>query len=179
MNVKLLNPFILASGEVLSKDVGVQAKRGQLSLQRETHVSQEVTVLISLVGDVWGVVIIGMNFDTAKAVVSRMLGEEVPGFNELAQSGISELGNVITGMASTKLAAMEYKADISVPTLIVGGGSRISTFDIDRLIVPLETELGTISLTLALREAKGANTTPARHGEGGPAIQLSMPPGRK
>lgn len=175
MNVKLLNPFILASGEVLAKDVGIQAKRGQLSLQRETHIGQEVTVLISLVGDIWGVVIIGMSFDTAKALVSRMLGEEVPGFNELAQSGISELGNVITGMASTKLAAMEYKADISVPTLIVGGGSRISTFDIDRLIVPLETELGTISLTLALRESKGTPATTTRHGEGGLAVQLSMP----
>lgn len=155
MRVELLNPFIVAAGEVLNQELGVQANRGKLSLQRDTYISDDITVLISLVGDIWGVVIISLSFDTAKAIVSHMLGEEITEFNELAQSGVGELGNVIAGQAATKLAQAGYKADISVPTMIVGKGSRISTFDIDRLIVPLETEFGVVSLTLALREAQG------------------------
>jgi hypothetical protein len=48
--------------------------------------------------------------------------------------------------------------------MIVGKGSRISTFDIDRLIVPLNTEYGTVSLTLALREQQSTTTAPLQVG---------------
>lgn len=154
MRVELFNPFIVAAGEVLNSELEVRAKRGPLTLDKADYISQDITVLISLVGDIWGVVIISLQFNTAKAIVSHMLGEEVTDFNELAQSGIGELGNVISGRAATKLAEAGYDTDISVPTMMVGQGSRISTFDIDRLIVPLETEFGVISLALALRESQ-------------------------
>jgi chemotaxis protein CheX len=168
MRVELVNPFIVAAGEVLNSELGVRAERGQLSLHRDNYISDDITVLISLVGDIWGVAIISLSFDTAKSIVSHMLGEQLADFNELAQSGIGELGNVITGQAATKLASAGYKADISVPTMIVGKGSRISTFDIDRLIVPLNTEYGIVSLALALREAQ-------LQSEHNPAVQLAMP----
>mgnify|MGYP001277081214 CR=1 FL=1 len=154
MHVALLNPFIVAAGEVLNTELGVRASRGSLTLNREAHVSDDISVLISIVGDIWGVAIISLSFETAKLIVSQMLGEKVPEFNELAQSGIGELGNVITGRATTKLSEAGFDADISVPTMIVGKGSRISTFDMDRLIVPLETEYGIVTLSLALREEK-------------------------
>jgi chemotaxis protein CheX len=155
MHVELVNPFVVAAGEVLAQELGIQVKRGKLSLQRDSYISDDISVLISLVGNVWGVAIISLSFDTAKAMISNMLGEEVTEFNELAQSGIGELGNVITGTAATKLSGSGYTADISVPTMIVGKGSRISTFDIDRLVVPLETDFGNVTLTLALREQQG------------------------
>ncbi|MCB0191139.1 MAG: chemotaxis protein CheX [Anaerolineae bacterium] len=153
MRVELFNPFIIAAGEVLNTELGVKAKRGALHLDKSDYISQDITVLISLIGDIWGVVIISLQFDTAIAIVSHMLGEEVTEFSELAQSGIGELGNVISGRAATKLAEAGYDTDISVPTMMVGQGSRISTFDIDRLIVPLETEFGVVRLALALRES--------------------------
>jgi chemotaxis protein CheX len=164
MRVELVNPFVVAAGEVLNQELGVFAERGSLSLHRDTYISEDITVLISLVGDIWGVAIISLSFDTAKSIVSAMLGEEVAEFNELAQSGIGELGNVITGQAATKLAQAGYNADISVPTMIVGKGSRISTFDIDRLIVPLNTEYGVVTLTLALREQQSSTTAPFQMG---------------
>ncbi|MFN8455264.1 MAG: hypothetical protein U0401_11465, partial [Anaerolineae bacterium] len=62
---------------------------------------------------------------------------------------------------------------ISVPTLIVGKGSRISTLGIDRVVVPLETELGTLRVNLALRASEPEKmpptngTTPALKGQVG------------
>jgi len=153
-NVKLLNPFVLAAAEVLQSELGVRATRGALRLHKEIYVTDDITVLISLLGDAWGVVMMGLSFDTAKAMVSKILGEDVPDFNKLAQSGISELGNVIAGLAATKLGAAGYTTDISVPTLIVGKGSRISTFDIPRIIVPMETDYGTLTLTLAVKASQ-------------------------
>jgi chemotaxis protein CheX len=153
MRAEVVNTFVLAAAEVLAAETSVRAKRGPLSLEREAYVSDEVTVLISLVGDVWGIVFYSMSLETARAVLSTMLGQQLGAFDELAQSGIAELANVIAGQASTRLAELGSLTQVSVPTLIVGKGSRISTLDIERLVVPLETELGAIRLDLALRDA--------------------------
>lgn len=171
MRTDLFNAFVVAAGEVLASEIGVEIKRGQLNLQRDAYVTDDITVLISLVGDVWGVAIISMSFETAKNFISQMLGQEMEEFNELAQSGIGELGNVVTGQASTRLSTLGFECDISVPTLIVGKGSRISTLDIDRLIVPLETKLGSLRLNLALRE----NPNKGGSGKSNGGIHMSIP----
>jgi chemotaxis protein CheX len=154
MNVKFLNPFVEAANEVLSAEVGVKLTRGQLTLQKSALTSDEVTVLISLVGQVQGVVLYGLSTATGLALVSRMMAQEFAEFDGLAQSGVAELGNVITGRASIKLANAGIAAEISPPTLVHGHGVTISTLDFSRVVVPLMSELGQITVHLALRESQ-------------------------
>ena len=154
ISTDLINSFVVAAGEVLASETGVTVSRGQLSLDREVYVTDHVTVLVSLIGEVSGMAFYGMTQQTALGFLSRMMGEEVTELDELGQSGIGELGNVITGKATTVMASHGYRVDISVPTLIVGEGSRISTLDIARLVIPLSTEVGNFRLDLALRDAK-------------------------
>jgi chemotaxis protein CheX len=165
MNVKFLNPFVEAAYEVLQAETGIQMSRGELSLEKAAYYTDEVTVIISLVGRVEGNVFYGLTEHTAVVLASRILGEELEGFNSLAQSGIAELGNVITGRASVKLAEAGYDSTISPPALLVGKGAMISTLDLARLVVPLDCEYGTIKIHLALRE--GMNR--------GPTAQLPTP----
>lgn len=152
MNVKFMNPFIDAASEVLQAECGTTICRGNLSLQKSSLTSDDVTVLISLIGQVQGVVLYGLATPVCLALVSRMLGQEFTDFDSLAQSGIAELGNVITGRATVKLSQAEIAADISPPTLIQGKGLTISTLDFARILVPLTTEVGQITIHLALRE---------------------------
>ena len=70
------------------------------------------------------------------------------------QKHIAELANVITGRASMKLAEAGYEANISTPSLILGSGATISTLDCPRLIVPLKTSIGSMTIHLALREGQ-------------------------
>lgn len=154
MNVKFLNPFVEAANEVLGAEVGVSLSRGALSLQKSALTSDEVTVLISMVGQVQGVVLYGLSAATGLALVSRMMAQEFDKFDSLAQSGVAELGNVITGRASIKLANTGVAAEISPPTLIHGQGVTVSTLDFSRIVVPLECELGRITVHLALRESQ-------------------------
>jgi chemotaxis protein CheX len=58
-----------------------------------------------------------------------MMGQEFAEFDNLAQSGIAELGNVITGAATVKLSKEGFDAEISPPTLVQGEGIQISTLD--------------------------------------------------
>ena len=165
MRADLFNSFVVAAGEVLAREAGVQITRGPLALQREIHVTNDVTVIIGLVGDVSGMVLYGMSLATAKGVVSHILGEEMTDFDKLAQSGVAELGNVIAGQACIGLSELGLDVKLSVPTLLIGKGSRISTLDIERLIVPLETELGTLRIDLALRESRSNSRQRAQPGD--------------
>ena len=154
MNVQFLNPFVEAAGEVLKAEVGVEVQRGDISLQRSALTANDVTVLLSMVGQLQGVVLYGMSRETALKLVSKMMVESITELNSLAQSGIAELGNVITGRATIKLSQAGLSTDISPPTVIVGSGITVSTLDFPRLVVPLKFEGGAIEAHLALRQAE-------------------------
>ncbi len=157
MKAEFLNPFLVSAAEVLEKEVGTRVTRGQINLKKGLIVSDDVTVLISLVGQVQGTVLFHMSYETAKTLVSTILGQPFEHFDELAQSGIAELANVIAGLSSTKLSRAGYACIISVPMLIIGKGSHISTLNLDRVCVPLLTEVGEIGVDIALRENPDAN----------------------
>lgn len=158
-NVKFMNPFIEAAAEVLEKEVSIISERGPLSLQKSSMTSDEITVLLSLVGQVQGVVLYGLSKAMGMQLVSKMLGQEFSDFDNLAQSGVAELGNVITGRATVKLSKEGFDAEISPPTLVQGAGIQISTLDFPRVVVPLKTELGEITVHLALRETPPGSDT--------------------
>lgn len=162
MNVKFLNPFIEAAFEVLKAEAGIDAERGPLGLDQNEYRTDDITVIIALVGAVEGTVYFGMSFETAIRLVSKMMGENITTFNSLAQSGIAELGNVITGRASVKLSASGYEATISPPTLLLGKGATISTLDFARIVVPVLFDNIGINIHLALREGRIRNQTTAQ-----------------
>ncbi|NLF52584.1 MAG: chemotaxis protein CheX [Leptolinea sp.] len=158
-NVKFMNPFVEAAADVLNKEVQLKVERGDLSLQKSAMTSDEITVLLSLVGQVQGVVLYGLSQETGLKLVSKMMGQEFSEFDNLAQSGIAELGNVITGSATVKLSKEGFASEISPPTLIQGQGIQISTLDFPRVVVQLKTEMGDITVHLALRETPAGNET--------------------
>jgi chemotaxis protein CheX len=153
MNVKFLNPFVDAASEVLMAEAQATVTRGNLTMQKSSLTTDDITVLIHLIGQVQGVVLLEMPTSTGLAMVSRMMGQEFTQFNNLAQSGVAELGNVITGRATVKLSQNGYNSTISPPTLITGKGIQVSTLDFSRIIVPLQTDLGNLEVHLALRES--------------------------
>jgi chemotaxis protein CheX len=152
MNVKYLSPFVEAAYEVLKSETGADIQRGDLSLQNEHYITDDVTVIIALVGAVEGNVFYSMNQSVAIQLVSCMLGETLQELDSLAQSGIAELGNVITGRASMKLSQAGFEATISPPSVILGKGAVISTLDFQRIQVPLKTSAGDLMIHLALRQ---------------------------
>lgn len=152
MNVKFLNPFVTSAHEVLSHEMHENVQRGDLYLENGLYTTDDVTVIISLVGAVDGTVFFSMSKEAAVRMASVLMGETFESLDKLAQSGIAELGNVITGRASMKLAEAGYESNISTPSLIIGKGATLSTLEYPRLIVPLNTSSGSLTIHLALRE---------------------------
>lgn len=163
MDVKFLNPFIEAAFEVMKAELGVTAVRGNLSLQKTAMTTNDITVLIHLVGQVYGVVTYGMATQTGLNMVSKIMGQEFDDLDSLAQSGVAELGNVISGRATIKFSQAGYDSNISPPTLISGKNVKISTLDFSRVVVPLITDLGELEVHLALREGAVGKGNPSEN----------------
>jgi chemotaxis protein CheX len=153
MDVKYLNPFLIASADVIRAEVKLEINRGPITMHNGSLTTDEVTVLINLVGQIHGVVLLELSRQTGINLVSKMMGQAFTEFDNLAQSGIAELGNVITGKATVELSKTGVDSTISPPTMILGKGTQISTMDFQRLVVPLQTEAGTVTVHLAVKES--------------------------
>lgn len=153
MNTKILNPFIDASVNVLKTELNAHIEQQDLVQEKGMLVSDDVTVIIGVTGGVEGQVFIGMNQKTAKGIISMMMGEELEEFDEIAKSGIAEIGNVILGHAASSLESNGYMCNISSPTLICKDGTMIHTINSKRISIPLMTQFGLFTIYVALREA--------------------------
>jgi chemotaxis protein CheX len=156
VKVEFINPFVKAAIDVLRSEVGGDIGRGKLQLETSPATNHDVAVMIGLTGNAQGVVLYGMSLETARNIVGKMMGQEVDEFDALAQSGIAEMGNVITGLASRGLSENGYDCNITPPTLIVGNHTSIGTLDLPRIVLPLTSSCGEIVINLALREVSAA-----------------------
>ena len=153
MKVEFVNPFIQAATDVLESELGGEAQRGNLRMQKSAFTTDEVTALLCVTGTVTGMVLYSMSQKTALGILSRMMGSPMDEFDAVAQSGIGELGNVITGRAGVLLADAGYPSNITPPALVIGKGTMVTTLDLNRLVFPLETEFGNLEVQVVLKAA--------------------------
>ncbi|MDI6799688.1 MAG: chemotaxis protein CheX [Actinomycetota bacterium] len=157
LKVEFINPFIEAAFEIFESEVGMAIEKGNLSVHTTSQTSQDINVMVGVTGSIRGQIIYGMEEKTAKKIAGEMIGQPVPLFDELAQSAIGELGNMITGLASTKLEATGYPSALTPPTIIQGKNVIISTLDAQRIYLVVKSHLGDIEISIALRESSKSN----------------------
>ena len=158
MRVEYINPFVETSYRVLKEVLGgAEVKRGELSLKSVAMPVMGVAALVGLAGDVEGRVLFDMTYETALKLASKMNGETLTQFDDLVKATISELANLITAQAVTKLHELGFKFDLTPPTLFAGEKMEIAALpgsaqNVEALIVPLISECGEIELNVAIRE---------------------------
>lgn len=153
MRVEFINPFIKGAVDVIKAEANVEPVKGALRIEESAVNTQEdLTVLIGVTGKLQGVVMYSLSERTAKNIVSTMIGEPIPIYNEMVESAVAEMGNVITGIASAELEAAGIICKIAPPTMVQGRGVIISTINIQRLVIPLSTPLGDLKVSVALKE---------------------------
>ena len=157
MRVEYINPFVEAAFNVLKEVLGTDVKRGDLYLKSSTMQIQGVAALVGLAGDVEGRVLFDMTKETALAVASGMNGEEMKVMDEMVKATITELANMITAQAVTKLHDLGFKFDLTPPALFTGENMEISNnLEVEALIVPMELgpggKNGKIEINVVIRE---------------------------
>ncbi|WP_277407424.1 chemotaxis protein CheX [Lacrimispora xylanisolvens] len=121
MDVKYINPFIEAFLSVMPQLGFEKVEKTNLSLKDCNLTYTGVIMTVGIVGEIKGNVVYYLDLESAKKVASTMMmGMPVDDFNEMAQSAISELANMLTANAATFFSNIGITVDISTPTLLYG-----------------------------------------------------------
>lgn len=121
MDVKYINPFIDAVYNIFPQFGMTDIRRNNISLKGKDIKSTGVVVMLGLIGDIRGNVIYSISDTDAMRIASvMMMGANVESFDELAQSAVSELTNMLTATAASVFFNEGINVNISTPTLVYG-----------------------------------------------------------
>jgi len=152
MRVEYINPFVEAAFTVLKEVLTADIKRGELFLKKTTQPVMGVAAMVGLAGDVEGRVLFDMSRDTAIGIASEMNGETLTELDELAKATITELANMITARAVTKLHDLGFAFDLTPPAIITGDNMEVSSMNTEALIVPMDLPQDKVEINVAIRE---------------------------
>lgn len=152
MDAKLVNPFMDAFMNIMPQ-IGFQnLKRSKISVRDKATLSLGVTVLVGFTKEIRGSVAYNMTDDTAKFIASTMMmGMPVTAFDEMAQSAISELSNMLTANAATNLTAMGLEVDISTPSLSIGDNFMVKISSEQYLSIEMEIDGHAFEIDIAVQ----------------------------
>jgi chemotaxis protein CheX len=152
MRIEYINPFVEAAFNVLKEVLNADIKRGELYLKSTSQPVLGVATIIGLAGDVEGRILLDMAPDTALKIASAMNMEEFKVLDELGKATITELANMITGQAVTKLHDLGFKFDLTPPSIVTGKDMVISDTGVEALIVPIQLPQGKVEINVAIKE---------------------------
>lgn len=119
MKAEYINPFLESAKIVIEQVVQIRPATGQLGLKDIKFVENHIWIQIGLNGQMNGDIVFGLSEQVALKIVSAMMGGFVISeIDEIVRSAISELGNMISGNASTMLFNQGVRVDITPPKVI-------------------------------------------------------------
>ncbi|CAN7764262.1 chemotaxis protein CheX [Paenibacillus sp. LjRoot153] len=137
------------SHSVLQGYLGLQPEPLPYLERQQRFESNEVGVIIQIIGQMYGQVLCSMDKETVKQMISRMMGGiEVHQLDEMCWSAFQEFGNWIASGIATELSAQGILVNITHP-IIQEGNSVIHSPNM-YLVVPIATEIGVIEIYMKL-----------------------------
>jgi chemotaxis protein CheX len=119
MKAEYINPFLESARIVIEQVANIRPTTGKLGIKDVKFVENYIWIQIGMTGQMQGDIVFGLAEDVALKMVSAMMGGFViTEMDEMSRSAISELGNMISGNASTMLFNQGVKVDITPPKIV-------------------------------------------------------------
>jgi len=153
MNAEYVNPFLKASIEVLRMAAQIVLNISKPFLSDSPNATESLNIVVGITGEIRGQAVISMSTDMAKIIASNMMmGMPVLEIDEMAQSALSELGNMIMGNSATLFCNSGINIDITTPTLVLGEYSSNLSGQTTTITVPLEGPQGHININISMKD---------------------------
>ena len=102
MNAEYINLFISAVTQVFEETTQTSLNIGRKGVRSGMGYEKNVVVLIGITGEARGSITLSMDVEYAKGVASKMMcGMPVDVFDEMPQSAIREMGNMMMGRVAS------------------------------------------------------------------------------
>ncbi|OPD38008.1 chemotaxis protein CheX [Clostridium botulinum] len=125
MDAKYINPFIDSFYNVLPQIGFSNVTREDVAIKNNVE-SLGILINLGIVGDIRGNIVYNIQGENGKKIASKMMmGLPVEELNEMAQSALSELSNMLTANASINFSNIGVNVNISTPTLMYGQDIKI------------------------------------------------------
>ncbi|TBL81826.1 chemotaxis protein CheX [Paenibacillus thalictri] len=119
MKAEYINPFLESARIVIEQVANVRPSTGKLGIKDVKLVEKYIWIQIGMTGQMQGDIVFGIHEEVALRMVSAMMGGFiVTEMDEMSRSAISELGNMISGNASTMLFNQGVRVDITPPKIM-------------------------------------------------------------
>ncbi|MBB6732539.1 chemotaxis protein CheX [Cohnella zeiphila] len=119
MKAEYINPFLESARNVIEQMVQIRPSTGQLAIKDIQLIDHYVWIEIGMSGQMSGNIVFGLSESVALKMISAMMGGFViTEIDEMGKSAISELGNMISGNASTLLYNQGVQVDITPPRVL-------------------------------------------------------------
>ncbi|WP_219838523.1 chemotaxis protein CheX [Paenibacillus sp. R14(2021)] len=119
MKAEYINPFLESAKIVIEQVIQIRPSTGQLGVKDIKFVESYIWIQIGINGQMNGDIVFGLSEEVALKMVSAMMGGyAISEMDEMGKSAISELGNMISGNASTMLFNQGVRVDITPPKVV-------------------------------------------------------------
>lgn len=160
MDIKYINPFVLAITSVFETMVHTKVRVGKPALRTDTKSVSDVSGVIGLSGDATGSVVLAFPMDVACKAASAFAGSPIDQSSPDFADAIGELANMVAGKAKALMNGS--RISISLPSVIVGKEHTVSQSRTSpRIVIPCETDLGSVYVDVAMKIEKAATSAAA------------------
>lgn len=151
MDVKLINPFINATLNVLKTMAHVKATAQKPYLKKTDFAVGDISGVVGFTGEAHGTVSITFDEACILSIVSSMFGETLTEINHEIEDAVGELTNMISGQARKELEEANMVFHGAIPTVISGKQHRLlSMAKGPKIAIPFQTDAGGFTIEVCL-----------------------------
>lgn len=120
INADYINPFLIAASKVLKDVVFIDTTIGKPFTRNAEFGEDSLLIMLGVTGKMQGMVILSFAKSVALDIASKMCMMQLEEMNELAESAVCELSNMILGNSATVFSTKGIDIDITPPTVCKG-----------------------------------------------------------
>ncbi len=147
MDVKLVNPFINATINVLETMAFITVNAGKPYLKKDNVAVGDVSGVLGLTGVANGTIAVTFEEQCILTVVSNMFGETMSELNSEIADAVGELTNMISGQARRELEEMGKVFKAAIPSVVTGHNHSIRHYtEGPKIAIPFTTDKGDFTI---------------------------------
>lgn len=147
MDVKLINPFINSTINVLETMAFITVTARKPYLKTNNVATGDVSGVLGLTGVANGTIAVTFEKDCILTIVSNMFGESMKELNNEIADAVGELTNMISGQARRELEEVGKSFKAAIPTVVMGHNHSIIHYtDGPKIAIPFNTNAGDFTI---------------------------------
>ena len=151
LDVKIINPFINATLNVLETMAFIKSKAEKPYLKKDNVAKGDVSGIVGFTGETNGAVFITFDESCIVKVVSNMFGEQLNEINDDIKDAVGELTSMISGQARKELEEIGKVFQGGIPSVVSGKNHEIKPMTKGpKIAIPFKTEFGSFTIEVAL-----------------------------